>query len=113
MAVPAYASSIERIWHDVFLVLCAAVFLFLIAPILAIVPLSFNSEPWFTYPLAGFSLRWYEDFFTSERWQTALFNSVVVWFAPPIPPTGLCTLPPPVPRPPRLPIPPFIMSILT
>jgi putative spermidine/putrescine transport system permease protein len=75
VAIPGYASGIERTWHYTFLVLCGAVFLFLVAPILAIVPLSFNSEPWFTYPLAGFSLRWYQDFFTSERWQVALFNS--------------------------------------
>src|SRR6266849_9662005 len=92
MAVPVYASSVERIWHHVFLVLCGAVFLFLIAPILAIVPLSFNSEPWFTYPLAGFSLRWYQDFFTSERWQTALFNSVVVAIFATLLSTGLGTL---------------------
>jgi putative spermidine/putrescine transport system permease protein len=59
-------------------VLCALVLLFLIAPILVIMPLSLNSEPYFTYPLPALSLRWYEDFFTSERWQTALKNSVFV-----------------------------------
>src|SRR6267154_3624564 len=112
MAVPAYASSIERIWHHVFLVLCGAVFLFLVAPILAIVPLSFNSEPWFTYPLAGFSLRWYEDFFTSERWQTALFNSVVVGFATTILATGLGTLAALRLSRGRLPMRGLIMSIL-
>jgi putative spermidine/putrescine transport system permease protein len=78
MAIPAYATGIERIWHYVFLVFCGAVLFFLVAPTLAIVPLSFNSEPWFYYPLAGFSLRWYHDFFTSVRWQDALYNSVIV-----------------------------------
>ena len=92
MAIPGYASSLERIWHYTFLVVCGAVFLFLVAPILAIVPLSFNSEPWFTYPLAGFSFRWYQDFFTSERWQVALFNSAVVAIFATLLSTGLGTL---------------------
>ncbi len=92
MAIPGYASSLERIWHYTFLVACGAVFLFLVAPILAIVPLSFNSEPWFTYPLAGFSFRWYQDFFTSERWQVALFNSAVVAIFATLLSTGLGTL---------------------
>ena len=54
------------------------VILFLIAPIVAIVPLSFNAEPFFTYPMPGLSLRWYQEFFGSEVWQLALKNSVIV-----------------------------------
>ena len=42
------------------------VLLFLIAPILVIIPLSFSSGSFLTYPLPGLSLRWYEDFFTSR-----------------------------------------------
>jgi len=92
MAVPAYASPVERAWHGLFLVLCGAVFLFLVAPILAIVPLSFNSEPWFSYPLAGISLRWYRDFLTSERWQVAVLNSVLIGSATTVLATTLGTL---------------------
>jgi putative spermidine/putrescine transport system permease protein len=54
------------------------VILFLIAPVLAIVPLSFNAEPFFTYPMPGLSLRWYEEFFNSQVWQLALKNSIIV-----------------------------------
>ena len=54
------------------------VILFLIAPVIAIVPLSFNAEPFFTYPMPGLSLRWYEEFFSSQVWQLALQNSVIV-----------------------------------
>jgi putative spermidine/putrescine transport system permease protein len=78
MAVPAYATPIERAWYYIFRAICAAVLVFLIAPILVIMPLSFNPEPYFTYPLPGFSLRWYEDFFTSARWLDALKSSVIV-----------------------------------
>jgi len=54
------------------------VILFLIAPIIAIVPLSFNAEPFFTYPMPGLSLRWYREFFDSNVWQLALKNSIIV-----------------------------------
>lgn len=51
---------------------------FLMAPILAIMPLSFNAEPFFTYPMPGLSLRWYEEFFGSTVWLLSLKNSLVV-----------------------------------
>lgn len=54
------------------------VVVFLMAPILAIIPLSFNAEPFFTYPMPGFSLRWYDDFFGSTVWLLSLKNSVIV-----------------------------------
>jgi putative spermidine/putrescine transport system permease protein len=54
------------------------VILFLIAPVIAIVPLSFNAEPFFTYPMPGLSLRWYDEFFDSPVWQLALRNSIIV-----------------------------------
>lgn len=57
---------------------CTLVLIFLVAPILAIIPLSFNSEPFFTYPLPGVSLRWYEEFFNSANWQLATRNSIIV-----------------------------------
>ena len=41
-------------------------------PILVIVPLSFSSGSFFYYPLPGFSLRWYADFFTSAFWLPSL-----------------------------------------
>lgn len=53
-----------------------AVLAYLVAPILVIVPLSFSSGSFFHYPLPGFSLRWYEDFFTSPFWLPALKNSL-------------------------------------
>ena len=54
--------------------------LFLIAPILVIMPLSFNAEPYFSYPMPGLSLRWYEDFFSNERWMNALKTSLIIAF---------------------------------
>jgi len=78
MALPAYAGPWERIWYYLFRLICVAIFFFLIAPIIVIMPLSFNSEPYFTYPMPGFSLRWYEDFFSNPQWILGLKNSVIV-----------------------------------
>jgi putative spermidine/putrescine transport system permease protein len=78
MALSPYATPPERVWYYSHRVIVAAVLVFLIAPILVIMPLSFNSEPYFSYPMPGLSLRWYEDFFTNERWTLALKTSVIV-----------------------------------
>lgn len=56
----------------------AAVCAFLVLPVVAIVPLSFNSAAFLTYPLAGFSLRWYEELAGSSGWLGALRNSLLV-----------------------------------
>ena len=51
---------------------------FLILPILIIVPLSFSSGTFLTFPLPGLSLRWYQEFFTSAPWRLSLRNSLIV-----------------------------------
>ncbi|MEX2650655.1 MAG: ABC transporter permease [Alphaproteobacteria bacterium] len=78
MALPAYATPIERAWYVAFRVICVVVFVFLVVPVLIVIPLSFNSEAFFTFPMPGLSLRWYEDFFGSERWLTAIKNSAII-----------------------------------
>lgn len=49
---------------------------FLIAPVLAIIPLSFNAGSYFSYPMTGFSLRWYEKALLNPDWQRAFLNSL-------------------------------------
>ncbi|HEX9768665.1 MAG TPA: ABC transporter permease [Kiloniellales bacterium] len=82
MALPPYTSPLERTWYYGFRIICVLIFIFLIAPIVVIVPLSFNSEPYFTYPMPGYSLRWYEVIFgdspQSLLWQRSIQNSVIV-----------------------------------
>jgi putative spermidine/putrescine transport system permease protein len=73
---PPYAMPIERALFYLGWLFTGLVLLFLIAPILAIVPLSFNAEPYFSYPMPGLSLQWYRDFFGNERWTGALLLSV-------------------------------------
>jgi putative spermidine/putrescine transport system permease protein len=79
--LPPYVGPLGRTWYITFRVICGAILLYLITPILVIIPLSFNSEPYFTYPMPGFSLRWYEDFLTGEQssiWHLAIKNSIIV-----------------------------------
>ena len=81
--LPSYVGPLGRFWYVAFRVICGAVLLFLITPILVIIPLSFNAEPYFTYPMPGLSLRWYLDFFVGEKsdvWQLAIKNSCIVAF---------------------------------
>ncbi|MEH6727101.1 MAG: ABC transporter permease [Hyphomicrobiales bacterium] len=105
MALPKHASTLERVWHYTYLVICGLIFLFLIAPILIIIPLSFNAEPYFTFTQKmmsfdpeGFSTRWYDllltfgmsapdvardgswwaDVWQNSAWVQAAKNSVIV-----------------------------------
>jgi putative spermidine/putrescine transport system permease protein len=68
----------ERLTRIGLIGLTGAVLLFLVAPILTIVPLSFSSGSFFYYPLPGLSLRWYQDFFTSSFWLSSLKNSLII-----------------------------------
>jgi len=71
MAIPGYATPLERAWAWAYRGICVAIFVFLIAPILIVMPLSFNAEPYFTFTEAmlsfdpaGYSWRWYDELLT-------------------------------------------------
>ncbi|MEH6442921.1 MAG: ABC transporter permease [Oceanospirillaceae bacterium] len=99
MAIPIYAGKVERTWYYSYRILCGLIFLFLIGPILIIVPLSFNVQPYFTFTSemlsldpAGYSLRWYEEFLASEVWMKSIKNSFMIAIASTILATTLGTL---------------------
>ena len=119
MALPVYASPLERLWHYAYIVICAAIFVFLVAPILVVLPLSFNVEPYFTFTEkmlafdpAGYSMRWYDnlltdgmqapeavrdsawwsDVWTNATWVKAAKNSLIIGFWATILATFLGTL---------------------
>ncbi|MFT5067919.1 MAG: putative spermidine/putrescine transport system permease protein, partial [Reinekea sp.] len=61
------------------------VLMFLMLPILVIIPLSFNSEPFFTFTEGmlsldpeAYSLRWYQEIIDDQKWRLAIRNSFVV-----------------------------------
>ncbi|MGK0271777.1 MAG: putative spermidine/putrescine transport system permease protein [Cocleimonas sp.] len=85
MALPLHATTGERVWHYTFLTICVLIFCFLIIPILVILPLSFNAQPYFTFTPemlsfdpAGYSTKWYEAFFNDSNWQAAVKNSLII-----------------------------------
>ena len=119
MALPAHASIGEKIWHYCYLGICCLIFLFLIAPILIIIPLSFNAEPYFTFTNkmltldpAGYSLRWYDQILTfgmanpdiaretawwkdawnNATWLHAMKNSALIGICSTVFATGIGTL---------------------
>ncbi|MFD1340809.1 ABC transporter permease [Litorisediminicola beolgyonensis] len=80
-----YLTSGQVLWYYTFRVICGAIFVFLITPILVVMPLSFNSENFFTFTPEmlrfdpeGYSLRHYRDFLNSSEWQSALKNSLLI-----------------------------------
>ena len=119
MALPAHASTGEKVWHYTYLVICGFIFLFLIAPIIIIIPLSFNVEPYFTFTAKmmtldpeGYSLRWYDkiltfgmanpdvprdsswwdDVWQNATWFHAMKNSAIIGVASTVLATSLGTL---------------------
>jgi len=85
MSTPRYYSMRYRLggW---LLALCAwLVLLFLILPILVIIPLSFNAEPFFSFTEGmlrldpeAWSLRWYKAVFTDAGWLLSIKNSFII-----------------------------------
>jgi putative spermidine/putrescine transport system permease protein len=87
MPLPAYAGRLEKIWYYAFRIICGMILFFLIAPIVVLIPLSFNAEPYFTFTqgmltlkASAFSTRWYEDIISNPQWIHSIKNSVIIGF---------------------------------
>src|SRR4029450_2155740 len=80
LGLPPYASTQERLWRLFFYIFCGLVLLFLISPILIVMPISFNNSSFLSFPRGDWSLKWYEDFFFNDRWTTAVKNSIIIAF---------------------------------
>jgi len=81
------------------LAFCAAVLFFLVAPVLVVIPLSFNAEPYFTFTEEmlrldpdAWSLRWYQNVIEEGRWLPALGKSLLIGAAATLLATALGTL---------------------
>ncbi|WP_171210690.1 ABC transporter permease [Ruegeria sp. HKCCA5426] len=80
-----YLTGQQVFWHYTFRVICGAIFVFLITPILVVLPLSFNAQDFFTFTPEmlrldpeGYSLKHYRDFFTNNEWQRSFKNSLII-----------------------------------
>lgn len=59
-------------------VVCALIFIYLILPLFVIIPISFSASRFLQFPPQGFSLQWYEQYFSSRNWISATLRSFQV-----------------------------------
>ncbi|MEL7544407.1 MAG: ABC transporter permease [Pseudomonadota bacterium] len=96
MALPAYATTGQKAWHYFYLGFCGLVLFFLVAPLIAVIPLSFTSKAFLNFTSemlafdpAGYSMRWYRNLIgdcsdavvttvCSDKWKTGALNSLFV-----------------------------------
>ncbi len=55
----------------------AAVF-FLLAPLVAILPLAFTSGALLGYPMEGYSTRWFQELVQADAWRRSIINSLII-----------------------------------
>ena len=70
--------SSNDFWIWVFRALCALILLFLLLPLVVIIPLSFSPDKYFSFPPTSFSLTWYKSVFASDKWMSAGLNSLFI-----------------------------------
>lgn len=56
----------------------AAAFIFLLAPLVAILPIAFTSSIFLSYPIPSYSLRWFEELATADVWRRSIMNSLII-----------------------------------
>ena len=98
-SLPAYVTPLGRVQHVGFALACVLIYLFLIAPLLVIIPLSFNAEPYFTFTEGmlrldpdAYSLRWYAQVQADENWIRSMRNSFIIGGAATVLATALGTV---------------------
>ncbi|TPM33078.1 ABC transporter permease [Mesorhizobium sp. B2-3-5] len=57
---------------------CLLVAIWLVAPTLVVVPMSFNGNKSLAFPPQGFSWQWYQNFLTNPDWSSSFLNSLKV-----------------------------------
>ena len=132
MALPSYATPVQRTYYYEYLLICSLVFFFLIAPLVAIIPISFSQSPFMVFTEGmmswppdpeAWSLRWYrymvgictdENLTTpcSNKWMIGTVNSFFVGFVSTFFATALGTLAALGLSRPHMPYKALIMSIL-
>ena len=132
MALPSYATPVQRTYYYFYLFFCGVVFFFLIAPLVAIIPISFSRSPFMLFTegmLAwppepeAWSFRWYRYMVgictdknlttpCSNRWMVGTVNSFFVGGISTLLATALGTLAALGLSRPHMPYKGLIMSIL-
>ena len=132
MALPSYATPVQRTYYYAYLLICSLVFFFLIAPLVAIIPISFSQSPFMVFTEGmmswppdpdAWSFRWYRYMVgictdknlttpCSNKWMIGTVNSFFVGFVSTFFATALGTLAALGLSRPHMPYKALIMSIL-
>ncbi|MBV8191004.1 MAG: ABC transporter permease [Alphaproteobacteria bacterium] len=59
-------------------VACAAIYLFLMLPLMVVFPISLSSAPYMQFPPPGLSWQWYDRFFDDPQWLDATWRSLYI-----------------------------------
>ncbi|BBB28396.1 ABC transporter permease [Neptunomonas japonica] len=85
MKFPKYFSFWQKAGMHGLRITAWLVLAFLMIPILVIIPLSFNAEPYFTFTEGmltfdpdAYSLKWYAEIFNDDKWLLAIKNSFFI-----------------------------------
>ena len=132
MALPSYATPIQRTYYYLYIFFCCVVFFFLIAPLIAIIPISFSKSPFMVFTEGmmswppdpdAWSFRWYRYMVgictdknlttpCGNKWMIGTVNSFFVGFVSTFFATALGTLAALGLSRPHMPYKGLIMSIL-
>jgi len=74
----ADATRADRAGQAALWAITALVLLFLVAPSLVVIPMSFSAAELLSFPPPAYSLRWYREFVARPEWRLAAWNSVLV-----------------------------------
>ena len=75
---PAYYTLADKAGWWALRAVCIGVLVYLLLPILVVIPLSFSESSFLVYPIPGWSLKWYRNLFGSDEWVRAAKNSFIV-----------------------------------
>lgn len=85
MSLPTYTGFLGKSWYYSMRTVGGVVLLYLVLPVLVIIPLSFNAEPYFSFTRgmlqldpAAFSTRWYQELLNDPMWTLSFRNSLVI-----------------------------------
>ncbi|MBW2122746.1 MAG: hypothetical protein JRH07_13025, partial [Deltaproteobacteria bacterium] len=55
-----------------------SIVVFLIAPLVIVIAVSFTPDIFMVFPPRGFSLQWYREFLTMSDWREAIRDSLII-----------------------------------
>ncbi len=70
--------ALSPVWPHVFTAIGGMVLVFLVVPVVLMIPLSFSSAAFFVFPPPGFSLQWYVKYFTASGWLDSTWHSLEI-----------------------------------